>query len=121
MDLIIGGAYQGKLTYAVEKYGLAPEDCFDLEKGVPDRKYRCYYHLEALSLRALLSWDEVNGFIASLPEDAVMISREIGSGVVPLDPNERYHREAHGALLRKLAARSNSVTRLFCGIPEALK
>ena len=29
MILIIGGAYQGKLDYAKEKYGLTDEDIFD--------------------------------------------------------------------------------------------
>ena len=28
MDLIIGGAYQGKLTYAREKYGLKDKDIY---------------------------------------------------------------------------------------------
>ena len=31
MDLIIGGAYQGKLTLAAQEYGLTPEDiCLSL-------------------------------------------------------------------------------------------
>ena len=30
MDLIIGGAYQGKLTLAAQEYGLTPVDICDL-------------------------------------------------------------------------------------------
>ena len=35
MDLIIGGAYQGKCTFAAEKYGLAAEDICDLAVSAP--------------------------------------------------------------------------------------
>ena len=76
MDLIIGGAYQGKCTFAAEKYGLAAE---------------------------------------------VVISREIGSGVVPIDAGERAWRERHGRLLRQLAEQAGHVYRIFCGLTEELK
>lgn len=33
MKLIIGGAYQGKLTWAVEQFGLAPDTLCDLAQG----------------------------------------------------------------------------------------
>ena len=33
MILIIGGAYQGKLDYAKEKFGLKDEDIFDCAKA----------------------------------------------------------------------------------------
>ena len=33
MILIIGGAYQGKLDYAKEKFGLRDEDIFDCAKA----------------------------------------------------------------------------------------
>ena len=39
MDLIIGGAYQGKCTFAAEKYGLAAEDICDLAVS-PGRRTR---------------------------------------------------------------------------------
>ncbi|MFR6394646.1 MAG: hypothetical protein ACLUNQ_05730 [Oscillospiraceae bacterium] len=41
MDLIIGGAYQGKCTFAAEKYGLAAEDICDLAVSAPVPA-RCY-------------------------------------------------------------------------------
>ena len=50
MDLIIGGAYQGKCTFAAEKYGLAAEDICDLAVSAPVPA-RCYVHLEALTRR----------------------------------------------------------------------
>ena len=48
MKLIIGGAYQGKLTWAVEQFGLTPDMLCDLARGFQPGK-RCYYHLEAFT------------------------------------------------------------------------
>ena len=51
----------------------------------------------------------------------VVIAREIGSGVVPMDAGERAWRERHGRLLRRLAQQAGSVRRVFCGLTEVLK
>ena len=50
MDLIIGGAYQGKCTFAAEKYRLTAADICDLAADAPSPA-RCYVHLEALTRR----------------------------------------------------------------------
>ena len=115
MKLIIGGAYQGKLTWAVEQFGLTPDALCDLACGFQPGK-RCYYHLEALTRAA-----DVPISPELFPADAVVISREVGSGVVPMDASERAWRERHGALLRQLACRSETVIRIFCGLPQQLK
>ena len=103
MDLIIGGAYQGKCTFAAEKYRLTAADICDLAADAP-APARCYVHLEALLLAA-----------------EAVISREIGSGVVPIDAGERAWRERHGRLLRQLAESAGHVYRVFCGLTEELK
>lgn len=123
MELIIGGAYQGKLTYAVKKHGFGSEELFDLSLGFPDGEYGCFYHLEALTRRAAeggLSPEEIVKRLMPHIKNAVVISREIGCGIVPLDGGERLYRETHGAVLRALAGEADSVTRIFCGIPDAL-
>lgn len=114
MKLIIGGAYQGKLTWAVEQFGLTPDTLCDLAQGFQPGK-RCYYHLEAFT--------RAGGAVSPdrFPEDAIVISREVGSGVVPMDAAERAWRERHGALLQQLSRRSETVIRIFCGLPQQLK
>ncbi len=110
MDLIIGGAYQGKLSYAVKNYRLIDDDICDLSSGYVADK-RCYFHLEAnsdISLDLLLGAD-------------VIISREVGSGVVPIDASQRLWREKHGTLLQELAKQADHVYRIFCGLEEQLK
>ena len=106
MDLIIGGAYQGKCTFAAEKYRLTAADICDLATDAP-APARCYVHLEALTRRGEAA--------------EAVISREIGSGVVPLDAGERAWRERHGRLLRQLAEQAGHVYRIFCGLTEELK
>ena len=115
MDLIIGGAYQGKCTFAAEKYGLAAEDICDLSISAPVPA-RCYLHLEALTRRG-----EAAESLPLLLAAEVVVAREIGSGVVPIDAGERAWRERHGRLLRQLAEQAGHVYRIFCGLTEELK
>ena len=51
MELVIGGAFQGKLTWALRHYGLTMADVCDLAAGDPVPGKRCYCHLEALTRR----------------------------------------------------------------------
>ena len=120
MILIIGGAYQGKLTYAVKEYGLSEDECFDLAGGCPDKEYRCFYHLEAF-LRTLPDAEEALKKLMPYIKNSIVISREVGCGIVPTDASERQYREAHGALLRALCEKAEAVTRIFCGLKEELK
>ena len=125
MELIIGGAYAGKLRCAIEKYGLSPDIVCDLRQGAPAVGCRCYRHLEAFTKRcaeAGLSAEEALSALEPCLESAeVIISREIGSGIVPMDELERRWRELHGQVLSAIARRAERVTRLFLGIPEVLK
>ena len=63
----------------------------------------------------------IRRFLPLLLAAEVVISREIGSGVVPIDAGERAWRERHGRLLRRLAQQAGSVRRVFCGLTEELK
>jgi adenosyl cobinamide kinase/adenosyl cobinamide phosphate guanylyltransferase len=124
VELIIGGAYQGKLSFAVKEKGFSEAELCDLSKGFVSRAFSCFYHLEALSRRAVeegMSADEMLEKLAPFIENSVVISREIGSGIVPMDAFERLWREEHGRLLSMLASRAERVTRVFCGIAEVLK
>ena len=113
MDLIIGGAYQGKCTFAAEKYRLTAADICDLAADAPAR---CYVHLEALTRQ-----EAPEAALPLLLAAEAVISREIGSGVVPIDAGERAWRERHGRLLRQLAESAGHVYRVFCGLTEELK
>jgi adenosyl cobinamide kinase/adenosyl cobinamide phosphate guanylyltransferase len=53
--------------------------------------------------------------------DCIIISDEVGSGIVPNDPFEREYRERVGRILIKLAARAERVERVICGIGQRIK
>lgn len=119
MDLVIGGAYQGKLDFAREKYGLRDAEIFTCtEEAEPDRNARCVEHLERYVYYCVKNEIPVN---AEFRSDAVLIADDVFCGVVPIDPTERAWREETGRFLGALSRKAESVYRLFCGLPLQLK
>lgn len=119
MDLIIGGAYQGKLDYAKNTFDVREEDVFVCTaQQEPDFTKRCLVHYEAYILHCLR---EGKIIAPSLREDAVIIAEDIFCGVVPVDEEIRAWREETGRALTALAFRSDTVTRVFCGLPLQMK
>ena len=51
----------------------------------------------------------------------ILVSEEVGYGIVPADAFERQYREAVGRVCTALAAKSSRVTRVVCGIGTVLK
>ena len=109
MILIFGGAYQGKLAYAMDRFKLTESDIFRLDKWI----------LELIEADKNVE-EAVRKFIEEKP-DAVVICDDISCGVVPVDPMMRKWREAVGRTLAKLSSESSEVIRLFCGIATRIK
>ena len=125
MILVIGGAYMGKLSWVKKEYGIADADICDLAEGYEPEK-KCDRHLESLTRRLVTdergcTAAEGTAALPDFPADAVIISREIGSGVVPVDTADRRWRDVHGSLLQKLSAECGSVYRIYFGLAETLK
>ena len=126
MILIIGGVYQGKLAYALERCGLGEEGvyrCSEQSVALPQGK-RIIYELDKwllALLRASIDPDrEFNRFRAA-NADAVVICNDISCGIVPMEAELRSWRETVGRALISLSVSSEEVVRLFCGIPTRLK
>ena len=68
-----------------------------------------------------LSMDTENRFKEQLPRELVIIMNEVGSGVVPMDKDEREWREAVGRVSCLFAKKADKVYRLLAGIPQRLK
>lgn len=121
MHIIIGGAYQGKLTYAKEHLNLPEDEICDLRTSDPAANHLCYYHLEAYVLRALKENQDPFRILSMLSENSIIISDDISCGIVPMDPLLRTWRETTGRLLNTLCGKAEHITRIFCGIPLKLK
>ena len=134
MELVIGGRAQGKLSHVLAKYpeasvmeGETPwqgeEPC--MPRNHADVVIWTHFHL---SVRAWLVegreaaklWDYVEAWVSDHP-NAVIISDEIGNGIVPMEKEERIWREETGRLLCKIAAKATQVERVICGIPMRIK
>lgn len=124
MEMIIGGAYQGKTDYAKAKYpnlnwidgASGSEEELMIAQGVLD--FQKYIREE------LKRCDDVSDLaekIISRNPELVIVSQEVGYGVVPVDAFDRKYREAVGRVCTKLAAYSRKVTRVVCGIGTVIK
>ena len=126
MILIFGGAYQGKLKYAQERFGAAEDDIFYCaeEDTAPPIGAKIICGLEKWLLALVKSDIDIENVIRRLIADcggAVVICCDITCGVVPVDPVMRRWREAVGRALSMLSNASDEVIRMFCGIPARLK
>ena len=125
MVLIIGGAYQGKLTLAKRRYGVSEEDIFTCteENGIVFGA-RCINQIEAFTLWCVRNGaDATEIFKANREkwENGVLICADIFCGVVPVDAEMRFWREMTGRLCAYLCEEAQSVTRMFCGLAQDLK
>lgn len=125
MHLIIGGAYQGKLEYARERFGLMDEDislCPDDRE--PDFSRCCLYHIERFVLFCLRNGrspaEDIDKWRRT-HSGGVIICEDIFCGVVPTDKETRIWREAVGRFMSWAAEQSEGVVRIFCGLPQVLK
>ena len=122
--IIIGGAFQGKTQYATKIYpelGLTDGiNCSldEIRNCVAINKFHSFtrrWLLEGKTKEALLTILENNRSLQ------LLISDEIGYGLVPIDDFEREYREFHGRVMTELAERADCVERVVCGIPQRIK
>ncbi|MCC8050530.1 MAG: bifunctional adenosylcobinamide kinase/adenosylcobinamide-phosphate guanylyltransferase [Clostridiales bacterium] len=135
MKLIIGGAFQGKLEFARKTYGVADgwiDGCTCDYTEIMD--CRGIYHFHEY-LRRLLDRDGLTENLTELEEqaglfadwiyhknpDLIIVSTELGYGIVPMEPNDRLWRETVGRVCTSLASKSDEVVRVVCGLGTWLK
>lgn len=120
MILILGGAWQGKRSFARRSYQLQEEDFFSCANGEPDFSHRCICGLTDF---ARVHPDPVSCFQAHRAqwEDCIFIMRDISCGVVPLGEENRQWRHRAGLLAQYLAQEATQVFRIFCGLEQRLK
>ena len=128
MILIIGGAFQGKLDYAKEEYGLTDSDVFTCEEGSTavgfDEKIVDHFerYIYALIKAGQVPEKAVGMQIrAGRYKGRIIICDDISQGVVPMDKTERAWREGVGRTMVRVAKQADKVVRVFCGIPVVLK
>lgn len=120
MVLIIGGAYQGKLDFAKNTYGLTDEDIHTCTAGNIDFSKRCIYKIGEFTFDHP---DPIGYFKANQEkwQDSILICEDIFCGVVPLEAQNRAWRQATGRLCQYLSKEAAQVSRIFCGLEQRIK
>lgn len=82
------------------------------------------YHLEALVSQALQQNKAPLTLLQeAIPnwQDCILITQEVGCGLVPISAEDRQWREAVGRMNAQLAAQAETVERIFCGLSMQLR
>ena len=124
MILIIGGAYQGKLSYAKAAFSLTPEDIYTCTGTEIDFSKPCIKALEEFCYACIQKDIDPMEYVQAHRENwqnSILICRDLSSGVVPMDPVQRQWRHTTGRLCQYLAGQADRVSRIFCGLEQRLK
>ena len=113
MVLILGARGAGKTDY-VRSLGFADAD-FGTEIG-DGRPV-----LAALEDLVRRDPERADALFPALCEKECVICQEVGSGVIPLNREDRRYRDAVGRLCVRLAREATAVVRVVAGIPVVLK
>lgn len=128
MIMVIGGSFQGKMNYAAQAFGLGEDLFADGKTSAEDDIFHAggLYDFQDYVRRFLCgkSERELDDFAEKLSRrnpDLILVSDEVGYGIVPLDPEERRYREAVGRVCTDLCRRADRVDRVVCGIGTRIK
>lgn len=136
MKLVIGGTFQGKLSYAKNRYHVTD----GWEDGMTctlDALYQCrgVYHFhefvrrlrqapaeEAAWVTQAENWaQEFADQLYEKNPEIIIVTNELGYGIVPMDRFDREYREMTGRVCTCLAQKADEVVRVACGLGMVLK
>ncbi len=134
MKVYLGGICQGKTAFVREafpeaEYLLSPTLSL-LEQTVSssEKKGTIVWDGFNFSIRnevfsSDFDFEKLTARILNLAEkmDFIIVSDEVGNGIIPLEKTEREYREVTGRILTELASRSESVSRIICGMEQKIK
>lgn len=127
MKLVIGGYAQEKLNYVLGKYDVEASMVYDGEipEKIEEEKGTVVINHFHNWLKTKIAYGgcpekEILEFVEKYP-NCVIISDEVGNGIVPIEAFEREYRERTGRILVELAKRAEEVERVICGIGQKIK
>ena len=124
MKMIIGGAFQGKTLLAKKIYPnidwINGADA-DWEMIASAQGILCFHEFIRKEMKNGNDVSELAERLIQVNPQVLLVSDEVGYGVVPIDAFDRAYREAVGRVCTKLAAYSTQVMRVVCGIGTVIK
>ncbi|MGN0334594.1 MAG: bifunctional adenosylcobinamide kinase/adenosylcobinamide-phosphate guanylyltransferase [Lachnospiraceae bacterium] len=128
MILVTGGCFQGKKEYVKKRFGVSSEEIADgavcsmeelYEAKVLDHFHE--YLKRILQGNTAVSAEELAELIAAKNPELILITNELGYGVVPLEKFDRVYREYTGRVCCEVAKNAKEVHRVICGIGTVIK
>lgn len=122
MKLVIGGAYQGKRSYATSQYGIQEEEWLDGKNCSEEDllKARAVYDFHICIQRHEQLELKIKEICEKNPR-IIIVTTEVGAGVVPMNVQDRVWRERCGRICTRLAREADEVVRVCCGIGQKIK
>lgn len=124
MIFIFGGRFQGKLTFAKEKFGENLTVCDLKENSIQNAfNFDIIVNIEKGIMELLKTNQNPTEFFSenlSKFENKIIIGDEIGCGIVPVDEFERLWRDETGWVYQLLCKHSEEVYRVWAGIGTKL-
>lgn len=127
MKLVIGGCAQGKLQHVLGKYQVKKDAVWDgiiPDNAAVKNDTIVINHFHRWVRRRLMDGgcpeEEIQLFLKRC-RDCIIISDEIGNGIVPVEAFEREYRERAGRILVRMAQEAEEVERVICGIGQKIK
>ena len=135
MKMIIGGQAQGKRSAACRLFNINANDIIDGAVCKPEETFSCKaicnFHI---LIRRMMECKENNGeeecaknaenfgrrMLLENPQ-IILITNEIGCGLVPVDAFERAWRDVTGRICCGLAEQAESVVRVTAGLVQVIK
>lgn len=123
MIFVFGGRYSGKGEYVRQEMNVSEIAAYDVEYDKL-KTAQAVRDLHLLIKKIMLDSGDpmahIQRLIADNP-DIIIISDEIGYGVVPVDKFDREWRETVGRISCYLAEKAETVIRVVCGIGSTIK
>lgn len=127
LEVYTGGVFQGKLQYVMSKKGYSKEiviEGADINYLTDISGYKIINHFHEFIKNYADIPEAVYKFTDMLiekREDIIIITDQVGCGIVPLDKKEREWRELHGRVMCRLAGSAGHVERIICGMGQVIK
>lgn len=126
MIFVIGGKYNNKLNFVLEKYNLDKDQVYYGESKEEYKGERVIYNFHEFNRKLLnegKTVEEITDLVEELLniEDLIIISDECGYGIVPIEKSDRVFREAHGRISCFVASKALEVYRVMYGTALKIK
>lgn len=126
MIFVIGGSFNNKLEFVLEKFNLSLDDVYEsneLKNYRGERIINNFHEIVKVFSLEGRSLEEIMKSVDELlkREDLIIISDEIGYGIVPIKKEDRLFRELNGRVSCYIANKADEVFRVMYGIGNRIK